>query len=205
MIVGWMRWFVPLLGLLVLAGCEKPTMREMTLYPHEMKPYQDKAGLVIIRPEVLGDASSAKILDITSGPPLLVGILGPGEKLFVMTTPGKHAYMVLSHRQDFMETNKASFLSADLAMGKTYFAYVESGLAGSQSVFRLRPIKRDEQKGVRFKTRLEERGRWVAKTPRAEMWLALNEIRVKQIQVRDYPVDLHYNPDRPRLLPEDGR
>jgi len=153
----------------------------------------------------LGDTTTAKILDITSGQPLLVGILGPGEKLFVMTTPGQHAYMVLSHRLDFMETNQAAFLGADLAMGRTYFAYVESGLSDSRSAFKLTPVKSEEQKSSRFKARLEERGRWVAKAPRAEMWLALNEIRVKQIKVRDYPADLHFNPDRPRLLPGDGR
>lgn len=183
----------------VLTGCAGTVknMKEVTDEVTAVKPRQDEAVVVFMRPSGLGFAIQSSVYEIKNDAPSLVGIVAAKTKVAQRVPAGKHLYMVIGENADFM--------TADLAPNKTYYAYVSPRMGMWKARFVLEPKTSTDLAATDFKNDYNE-CRLVETTDESQAWMAenLNSIKSKRAE---YYKDWLQKPaeERLQLRLEDGR
>lgn len=140
-----------------------------------------KAMLVVMRPSRAGGAIAASVYDITGDQTVLIGVLGPHDKIAYQVEPGQHRFMVVAENADFMD--------ATLEAGKTYYAVLRARPGLWKARFSLLPIHATstDQYNLQSKDFSEWNAdsEWVERTDRADAWFAANRPSVEEKR-RDY-------------------
>lgn len=183
----------------LLAGCAG-TIKNMKEVAEEMttvKPKQDEAVVVFMRPSSLGFAIQSSIFEIKNDSPTLIGIVAAKTKVVHRVPAGKHLYMVIGESADFM--------TADLAPNKTYYSYISPRMGMWKARFILEPKRATDLDTEEFKSDYNE-CRLVETTAESHTWMAdnLNSIQSKRIE---YYKDWQMQPteERPYLRIDDSR
>jgi hypothetical protein len=181
---------------IALAGCQNrsPLMTGAAHSEADAAPGPGSALIVFMRPSNYGAAAQSSVFDITSGEPVLVGIVSADTKVAYETGPGNHRFMVVAESADFME--------AEVDAGKTYYTIVDPRLGVFLARFSLRPVQRQEIDTARFKAWYADCV-WVKTTQAAQDWAGQSMPRIRQLQ-SDYLPDWESRSSRPRLYPTDG-
>lgn len=183
----------------VLTGCAGTVknMKEVADEATAVKPRQDEAVVVFMRPSGLGFAIQSSVFEIKNDSPTLVGIVAAKTKVAHRVPAGKHLYMVVGENADFM--------TADLAPNKTYYAYVSPRMGMWKARFVLEPKNTGDLNATDFKSDYNE-CRLVEPNEESQAWMAdnLNSIQSKRAE---YYKDWLQKPaeERLQLRPEDGR
>ena len=197
-----MRRFVSAIAIcatVVLTGCAGTVknMKEVADEATAVKPRQDEAVVVFMRPSGLGFAIQSSVFEIKSDSPTLVGIVAAKTKVAHHVPAGRHLYMVVGENADFM--------TADLAPNKTYYAYVSPRMGMWKARFVLEPKRPTDLDTSEVNSDYND-CRLVETTPESNLWMAenLNSIQAKRTE---YYADWQKQPaeERQHLRPEDGR
>jgi hypothetical protein len=135
-----------------------------------------KAMLVIMRPSYYGGAIAASVYDITGDQTVLIGVLGPKDKIAYQVAPGAHRFMVVAENADFME--------ATLDAGKTYHAVVRARPGVWKARFSLLPIHATSADQYNLQDpefqKWEAASEWVERTERADAWFAEHQASIEE-------------------------
>jgi hypothetical protein len=135
-----------------------------------------KAMLVIMRPSYYGGAIAASVYDITGDQTVLIGVLGPKDKIAYQVAPGAHRFMVVAENADFME--------ATLDAGKTYHAVVRARPGVWKARFSLLPIHATSADQYNLQDpefqKWEAASEWVERTERADAWSAEHQASIEE-------------------------
>ena len=159
-------------------------------------PQGDPSTIVFVRPESFGWDASVTVFDVVDEHPVLQGILAAESRLEVQVPSGAHTFMVLC------KGNKPAYLSAVLAPGKTYLAYV----AMHRSMFTPASCSLDAVRGA--STRGAEISKWLADTKRVELdeparrWEVDNAASITEKFAASYPAWQETNRAQPPMLGE---
>jgi hypothetical protein len=155
-------------------------------------PSPDKVTIVFMRPSILGYAVQSSVFDISTEPPILVGIVSSRSKVAYVTAPGTRRFMVIGETAEFMD--------ADLVGGKTYFVRVSPHMGAWKARFSLDPVKQSEASGLAAD--LKDAG-WVENTPASLQWAQSN---MSSIQAKKADAFSHWqaSTDKSTLHAEDG-
>jgi hypothetical protein len=191
-----------LFAVVLMAGCAS---NPMALSPQQelQPPPADKAQVVFMRSSFVGSAISATLYEVSNGDIEFIGVLVDGAKIAYQTTPGDHAFMVVSEAADFME--------ADLSAGKTYYSIVTPRMGMWKARFSLWPIKTSPD--AEFHTGMDDFEKWVSKTKfmdntdKSRAWYEGNKDSVKSKYEEYLPVWMNKSAEdlaERTLVPEDG-
>jgi hypothetical protein len=135
-----------------------------------------KAMLVIMRPSYYGGAIAASVYDITGDQTVLIGVLGPKDKIAYQVAPGSHRFMVVAENADFME--------ATLDAGKTYYAVVRARPGVWKARFSLLPIHATSSDQYNLQDpefqKWNSASEWVERTERADAWFAEHQASIEE-------------------------
>lgn len=163
----------------IATGCASTAtyMRESTSQNLTTVP-ADKARIVFLRSSFVGSAISAVVSEVADSEPKFVGVLQNGRKIAYDVPAGKRLFMVTSESADFLEAN--------LAAGKTYYAFVTPRMGVWKARFSFVAAKTTAD-GL-FKLGSEEFNKTLAnnkleeKTPEGEKWFSENIRDIKEKQ-----------------------
>lgn len=189
---------VIVLGLL-LSGCagSVKNMRELPADAPAATPQAGEAMVVFMRPSGVGFAVQSSVFEIVNDTPKLVGIVAAKTKVAYRTQPGKHLFMSVGENADF--------LNADLAAGKTYYAYVSPRIGMWKARFVLEPKTLKDQADPAFASDLAD-CKWVEVSAESTSWLNENLGSI-QSKRAEYYADWQAKPadEKLKLEAADGR
>jgi hypothetical protein len=125
----------------------------------------DEAAIVFLRPHLAGYAIQAPIAERVGNSLKFVTILSIKTKVFYKTTPDKH-YFVVGGENGYL-------LEADLAGGKTYYAYIKPEWGNWKGRFSFEPVKDTEINTQEFIDDLELCN-WYQNRAESETWFMIN-------------------------------
>jgi hypothetical protein len=172
--------------ILLLASCGAPGPVAV------VGPPPGKAVVVFLRPALLDDAAPSPVIDITSEPPVLVGVVPAGRKVTYVSDPGDRRLMVAGDDPDFMD--------AELVAGRIYYVRIALHLGASKRLFSLRPVAAGDPA---LASELADCS-WMSDTEVPSQWAQDNMASVQKKKAAYLPAWLA-RPDRSTLKARDAR
>src|SRR3954451_17925213 len=154
--------FLTLSTVLLLSACASSHMREVPEPVAVIKPNDNTATLILMRPSMFGGAIQSSVYDIRSGQSEFVGIVSAGKKLAYEVPAGTRRLMVVGESADFAD--------ADFGANQTYFARVVPRFGVWTPRFSLEPVPAsspDLESDLKSCT-------WVENTPASHNWAGAN-------------------------------
>lgn len=178
--------------LLLLSACASPHMRDASEPVAAVKPADNAATLVLMRPSMFGGAIQSSVYDITSGKSEFIGIVSAGKKLAYGTPAGKRRLMVVGESADFMD--------ADFAADQIYYARIAPRFGMWKARFSLEPVpasSADLESDLKACT-------WVENTPASHEWARANMQSV-DMKKAEYLPDWEKGSDKPFIAQDTGK
>jgi hypothetical protein len=185
--------FMAVIAALSLAGCASERMAAGPMPTTVTAPSPDKATIVFARPSILGYAIQSSVFDISSEPPILVGIVSSRTKIAYAVDPGTRRFMVIGETADFMDAN--------LVGGKIYFVRVSPRMSVWKARFSLDPVKKSEAASD-LAGDLKNAG-WVENTPASLQWAQSNMTSIQEKKADSF-ARWQAGADKATLNVEDG-
>ena len=164
---------------LLVSGCGTiKYMQEMPAGTAVKAPAPGKAMVVFMRSSFLGQAIGSSVFEIRNDNPELVGLVANKTMVAHEVDAGRRLFMTVSESADYM--------SADLAPGRTYYAFVTPRMGAFRARFSLAPVKKGGELSKDAESCIKE-CRLVAKTPESESWARENMANVLSKHAENYP------------------
>jgi len=164
---------------LLVSGCGTiKYMQEMPAGTAVKAPAPGKAVVVFMRSSFLGQAISSSVFEIRNDNPVLVGLVANKTMVAYEVDAGRRLFMTVSESADYM--------SADLAPGRTYYAFVTPRMGAFRARFSLAPVKKGGEFSKDAESCLRE-CRQVANTPESEGWARENMADIRSKHTENYP------------------
>ena len=179
---------------LSLVGCANQRMAALPEPKTVIAPSSDKATIVFMRAASLGGVVHSSVFDLSTEPPILVGILSWHEKIAYMANPGARRFMVIGETAKFMDTN--------LIAGKTYYVRVVPHMGLWKARFSLDPVA-TSMAASDLNSDLESCG-WVENTPSSFEWARDNMSSIEAKKAKYLP-GWQGDGEKSTLKAEDGR
>jgi len=163
---------------LLVSGCGTiKYMKEMPAGTAVKAPAPGKAMVVFMRSSFLGQAIGSSVFEIRNDNPELVGLVANKTMVAHEVDAGRRLFMVVSESADYM--------SADLAPGRTYYAFVTPRMGAFRARFSLAPVKKGGDFSREAESCLRE-CRLVANTPESEQWARENMDSIRSKHAENY-------------------
>lgn len=131
-------------------------------------PAAEEALLVFVSPADSPEFGRMQVIDVTEPVTKLVGFIEPDSKVLYRVKPGSYLFM--------LNYTQASFLEANVAAGKTYYAVVSKDIPqGHFSVMNRYTLRAVRDLSELYFARAERNATAVIKSARAEAWFAPRE------------------------------
>ena len=154
--------------LLLVASTCVAAVEMMDRVEQELPPSAAEALIIFVYPADNAEYVRMSIADVTEPAPRLVGIIEPGSKVLHRVKPGQYLFM--------LNYTYASFLQADVAAGKTYYAVVNKDVPqGRFSVINRYTLNAVQDLTELLFVRAERNASAWIKSPKADVWFSPRE------------------------------
>lgn len=183
---------------LVLVGCASGHIsNRMTAVPDSqatLSPPAGKALIVFLRSSSKGYDVQSSVFDLSTDPPILVGIISAKAKIAYAAEPGEGTFMVVGETAEFM--------SANLVASKTYYVRVAPRMGWWKARFALEPVQKGEAADDLNDDLVSSS--WVVNTPASFEWAHTNMSSIEEKKYRALK-SWQVETEKPTLQPYDGR
>ena len=186
-------------AVLLMAGCAGRIKHMQPVADPNVSyaPAENQATVIFIRPSKRGTGYQSSVFDATTEENRLIGVLAARKKVAYVTAPGRHLFMVIGEKADFMK--------ADLSAGKTYYVVVTPERGTWLVNYSFSPQRWDVLETPLFQ-RWVDGCTWVENTDASRKWADDNLPSIRSKRESAFKVwDAKPEEDKPFLRPEDGK